>query len=389
MASIEIHFARQEFEGRIASARALLRQRGLSALLIFAPESHYYLSGFDTTGFVYFQCGVLTVEDTPITVLTRRPDQQQALDRSILTDIRIWYDAEGVDPTRELKAILAEKHLEGERIGVELDNYGLTGANHQRLRLALENWCQLEDGSDIIRSLRVVKSAAEIAYVRRAARLADDALTAMMAATGAGTLESEITAAGLSAMLVGGGDVPPGSPLVNSGPRALYGRGVAGPRRLGVDDQLTIELAATFLRYNACIMRTLVIGKPHSLHSEMFGITRDAIAAMTEAARPGEPLGRIDEAHRRVYDGAGYRNHRFAACGYSLGATYRPSWMDVPPMLYAGNPMAARPGMVLFLHAICAMADLGLGMSIGHTILITENGREVLSHLPHELCMIA
>ncbi len=388
MASVEIHFTRQEFETRIDSARDLLRKRGLSALLIFAPESHYYLTGFDTTGFVYFQCGVLTAEDTPITVLTRRPDQQQALDRSILTDVRIWYDAEGVDPARDLKAILDKKGLEGEKIGVELNNYGLTGANHQRLRLALDGWCQIEDGSDIIRSLRVVKSEAEIAYVRRAARLADDALTAMMGATRPGILESEITAAGLTAMLVGGGDVPPGSPLVNSGKRALYGRGVAGPRRLDADDQLTIELAATYLRYNACIMRTLVIGEPHPRHPEMFKITREAIAAMTEAARPGEPLGRIDEAHRRVYDGAGYQNHRFAACGYSLGATYRPSWMDVPPMLYAGNPMEARPGMVLFLHAICAIADLGLGMSIGHTILITQDGREVLSRLPHEFCVV-
>jgi Xaa-Pro dipeptidase len=360
----------------------------LSALLIFAPESHYYLTGFDTTGFVYFQCGVLTADETPITVLTRRPDQQQALDRSILTDIRIWYDAEGADPARDLKAILAEKSLEGERIGVELDNYGLTGANHQRLRLALDGWCQLEDGSDIVRSLRVVKSHAEIDYVRRAARLADDALTAMIAATRPGILESEITAAGLSAMLVGGGDVPPGSPLVNSGKRALYGRGVAGPRRLDTDDQLTIEHAATYLRYNACIMRTIILGKPHPLHPEMFKITREAVAAMTEAARPGEPLGRIDEAHRRVYDGAGYSKHRLAACGYSLGATYRPSWMDVPPMLYAGNPMVAKPGMVLFLHAICAMADLGLAMSIGHTIFITENGREVLSRLPQEFCAI-
>jgi Xaa-Pro dipeptidase len=121
----------------------------------------------------------------------------------------------------------------------------------------------------------------------------------------------------------------------------------------------------------------------------MHAVTRDAIAAMTEAAAPGEPLGRIDEAHRRVYDNAGYSVHRFAACGYSLGATYRPSWMDVPPMLYTGNPMPARPGMVLFLHAICPNADSGLAMSIGHTILITENGREVLSRLSHDLPVVS
>jgi Xaa-Pro dipeptidase len=70
-----------------------------------------------------------------------------------------------------------------------------------------------------------------------------------------------------------------------------------------------------------------------------------------------------------------------AACGYSLGASYRPSWMDVPPMLYSGNPMPAEPGMVLFLHAILIDAPANLAMSLGHTITITENGCEVLSKL--------
>ena len=339
---IEIYFTRAEFEGRIAKARATLRERGLAALLIFAQESHYYLTGFDTTGFVYFQCGVLTADETPITVLTRRPDVQQGKDRSILTDIQVWYDAEGANPAEDLKTILAEKGLAGEKIGIELDNYGLTGFNHQRVTTALEGWCHMENGSDIIRNLRVVKSPAEIEYVRRAAALADQALPAMIDAARPGALDSLIAAAGLNVMLAGGGDVP-GAPLVNSGRRALYGRGVGGPRVLSENDQVTIEFASTYRRYNVCMMRTAIIGRPDPRHVEMHAVTREAIAAMTEAAAPGEPLGRIDEAHRRVYDRAGLSVHRFAACGYSLGATYRPSWMDVPPMLYAGNPMPAHP----------------------------------------------
>ncbi len=388
-APVELHFERAEFEGRIARTRAALRARGLDALLVFAQETHYYLTGFDTTGFVYFQCAVVTADETPITLLTRRPDMQQAKDRSILTDIRLWYDAEGADPALELRAILEEKGLRGARLGVELDNYGLIASNYRRLEAALAGWAEMVDASDIVRRLRAVKSPAEIAYVRRAAALADDAYEAMIAGTRPGVLESEISAAGLTAMLKGGGDVPPGAPLVNSGRRALYGRGVAGPRRLDPEDQLTIEFAATYLRYNVCLMRTVVIGRPHPLHIEMHAITRDAIAAMTEAVRPGAPLGDIDAAHRATYDRAGYQAHRFAACGYSLGATYRPSWMDVPPMLYSGNPTPAEPGMILFMHAICPRADAGLGMSIGHTVLVTETGAEVLSRLSHDLTVVA
>jgi Xaa-Pro dipeptidase len=73
-----------------------------------------------------------------------------------------------------------------------------------------------------------------------------------------------------------------------------------------------------------------------------------------------------------------------AACGYSLGATYRPNWMDVPPMLYAGNPMPARPGMVIFMHAILIDRPAGYAMSAGHTVIVTETGREMLSRMPVE-----
>jgi Xaa-Pro dipeptidase len=58
--------------------------------------------------------------------------------------------------------------------------------------------------------------------------------------------------------------------------------------------------------------------------------------------------------------------------------------MDVPPMIYSGNPTIARPGMVLFLHAILVDAPKNLAMSLGHTVAITETGSEALSRLKPE-----
>jgi Xaa-Pro dipeptidase len=131
-------------------------------------------------------------------------------------------------------------------------------------------------------------------------------------------------------------------------------------------------------------MRTVAIGVGGDKHRKMFAVTKQALAAMTDAARPGRPLGEIDDAHRRVYDDNGYGDARMAACGYSLGASFRPTWMDVPPMLYSGNPLVARPGMVLFLHAILIDNLAALAMSLGHTIVITETGAKCLSRLQPE-----
>ncbi|MGE0717737.1 MAG: M24 family metallopeptidase [Alphaproteobacteria bacterium] len=379
-----LHFERSEFQDRIARARAALADSRLDAVVLFAQESLYYLTGFDTSGFVFFQCAVLTRDDKPMILLTRRPDLEQARRTSIFEDIRLWYDAESADPSKELQAILQELGLKGGKVGVETTTHGLTGFNWERVRRRLDGWCTPVPGTDIVRALRLVKSPAEIAHVRKAAGLADDSLAAMLAVAAPGAFEGRIAAAGVAAILAGGGDMPPSGPVLGSGDRALLVRSATGFRTLDAEDQLTMEFAGSWRHYCACLMRTVAIGKGNDAQRRMFEVTKDALAAMTEAARPGNTLGQIDDAHRRVYDKAGYGEKRMSACGYSLGATFRPSWMDVPPMLYSGNVTPCQRGMVLFLHAILIDAPANLAMSLGHTVVVGENGAEVLSKLTPE-----
>ena len=376
---MSLQFTREEYEGRIAAARKALAGECLDGIILFSQESHYWLTGFDTSGYVFFQCTVLTADETPVTLLTRRPDLEQARRTSIIEDIRLWYDAEGVNPADDLKAILEEKGLAGARVGIEMNTYGLTPLNYERVRRALEGFCSLEDASMVVRRLRAIKSPAEIDYVRKAAGLADDSLDAMLEAAGPGVFEGEINAAGIAAILGGGGDLAASGPVFGSGDRALLCRASTGYTTLGASDQLTMEFGAAFRRYHACLMLTVCIGEGGEKSRHMFDATKDAIAAMTEAVKPGRPLGEVDDAHRRVFDAAGYGHARLAACGYSLGATYRPSWMDVPPMLYSGNPTPAAPGMVLFMHAILADDRTNLAMSLGHTVVVSETGCEVLT----------
>ena len=200
-----LHFSRDEFAARTVAARQALRDAGLDALLIFGQENHYYLTGFDTSGYVFFQCAVLTADDQPITLLTRLPDYEQAKRTSVIEDIRLWHDAEGVDPANDLKDILAEKGLKGGRVGIELNTYGLTPANYVKVAGALDGWCDLTDGSGVIQALRIVKSPAEQDYVRRAAAIADASLEAMIDTAGPGVFEGEINAAGIAAILRSGG----------------------------------------------------------------------------------------------------------------------------------------------------------------------------------------
>jgi Xaa-Pro dipeptidase len=185
-------------------------------------------------------------------------------------------------------------------------------------------------------------------------------------------------------MLANGGDLPSEMPIVNSGPRAVYGRGVLGSFPLAADDQVLVEFGASHRRYMACIERTVVIGRLTPEHADMFRVVRDTLEAMIAAVRPGAPLGAVDAEHRRVLDASPYGRDRYGACGYSLGATYPPTWMDVPPMIYARPPPPMQPGMVLFPHAMLGVVDEHRAVGMGHTVIVTETGCEVLSSLPLE-----
>src|SRR5262245_28511266 len=110
-------FPRAEYDARIARTRREMAARGLDALLLFAQESLFYLTGYDTSGYVFFQCAVLPLSGD-ITLLTRRPDVAQARDTSTIEDIRVWYNTADANPAADLALILREKGLAGKRVGI-------------------------------------------------------------------------------------------------------------------------------------------------------------------------------------------------------------------------------------------------------------------------------
>ena len=381
-------FTREEHMARLARLRAELAQRGVDAMLVFAQESHFWLTGFDTGGYGFFQCAVVTADDRPVVLLTRRPDLIQAQQTSTIEDIRIWWDADDANPARDLKEILEELGLKGGRVAVELNTHGLTGWNLWRVQNALDGWCTLEDDEHLIRKLRLVKSAGEIAFTRKAAKILDRSLEAVIAASRPGVLDSEIKAAYLTSILRDGADMPPNPPLFNSGPRAVYGRGVSEPRRIEANDQILVEYPVAYRRYNVKTEWTILFGEVPAAHRKMYDVARETLHRMTEIARPGTTLGEIFDVHAQGLDDGGYGKHRYGATGYSVGCTFSPTSMDVPPMIYSGNATVCEPGMTLFYHVMIGDSDTGYGMGVGHTLLVTEGAPEVLTGLPDDLTVV-
>ena len=381
-----LHFSEKEFKSRKFKTLKLMREQNLDALLMFRQESMYWLTGYDTFGYVFFQALILD-QSGKIILLTRAPDLRQAQNTSNIKDIRIWVDKDHSDPTNDLKIILDELNLKGKTLGVEYEAYGLTGQNALRLNKSLENDFALIDKSDLISKLRVVKSNEEIVYVRKAAELADKALDEVWKNTKVGVSESKILALMNKVIFEGGGDYPANEFIIGSGKNALLCRYQSEKQILKNPDQLTIEWAGTYKHYHSAMFRTIPIGKANPKHYKMYEACAEALKNCESILKPGNKIGEVFDVHAKTLDDLGYVKSRMNACGYSLGTTFSPNWMDWP-MIYAGNPYIIESGNIFFMHMILMDSENQLAMNLGETYLVNENGNERLGKQKLDLVIL-
>src|SRR5207237_3216883 len=235
-----LHFSKQELAQRRRAACREMARQGLDGLLIFRQESMYYLTGYDTSGYSMFQ-GMYLGADGALALCTRSADLRQARLTSVVEDIRIWRDREGANPADDLREMLASHRGRGKRLGIEYHAYGLTAQRGKMVDAALDGFCRTADASDLVRLLRLVKSPAELAYVRRAGELADDALAVANRLTVPGARIGEIYGEMQKVILAGDGDPSASRWPMGRGEEALLVRYHTGHGTVGRTDQVTFE----------------------------------------------------------------------------------------------------------------------------------------------------
>ena len=140
-----------------------------------------------------------------------------------------------------------------------------------------------------------------------------------------------------------------------------------------------------YRHYHSCLMRTFIIGKPDPKQIAMHEASVMAMQACQEALKVGAVAGDVFDAHARVMDEHDFKNQRMDACGYSLGTTYAPTWMDWP-MFYTGNSVEIKSNMVYFIHMILFDTDNQFAMTLGETVVVTDSGPRKLSR--HSLDLV-
>jgi Xaa-Pro dipeptidase len=303
-----LHFTRDEFAARQRRACEEMAKAGLDGLLIFRQESMYYLTGYDTSGYSMFQ-GMYLGADRALALLTRSADQRQARLTSVIEDIRIWTDREGADPAAELRDMVADYDGRGRRIGAEYHAYGLTAQRGKMVDAAFAGFCELIDASDLVRLLRLVKSPAELAHLRQAGRLVDDACAVAQRMTVPGASIGAVYGEMINTVMRGDGDPTASRWPMGAGEEALLVRYHTGHGTVAPRDQVQFEIAASYRHYHAALMYVILTGEPDPRHRHMFDACAEALDACETALRPGNTVGDVFAAHARVLTMAGYAGH--------------------------------------------------------------------------------
>jgi Xaa-Pro dipeptidase len=274
--------------------------------------------------------------------------------------------------------------LDGKRIGVEPRSLRLLEFRYLEAALgATAHRPDFPDASETLARLRVCKDADEIAAMRRAVKVAQNALEATMPFIKIGMTEKEV-AAELVVQLLRHGSQPemPFAPIVSGGPNGANPHASPSDRKIRTGDLLVVDWGAAVDGYISDLTRTFAVGEVDAECQKIHRIVQEANAAGREAAKPGLPCAAVDIAARAVIEKAGYGPYFTHRTGHGIGMEGHEE-----PYMRGDNLQLLEPGMAFTVEPGIYLPERN-GVRIEDNLVITENGAECLSDMEREIRVI-
>lgn len=376
-------FTAEEFAARRYRAREAIGRAGLDWMILFHPVSIRWLTGSDAKSYQEFQCLLISARSAPITVITREGERNEFLDDALIDELWTFGGPQPEDPLGVFERVARVLGLPGARVGMEVPAYYLHPHHYVRVKEML-GAALVAEPTNLIHDLTLVKSPAELGYIREASRRADLAMDAFATALAAGKNELELAGTVYHTLLAAGSGLAASPINLVSGERSGFSHGAPTERRLRVGDFGSIEYGATFKRYTSTIGRQFSIGPPTPRMRELYDVVRAASDACIAAIRAGVPAIVPHEAAQRVIASAGLDHGRVHTSGYGLAPGFPPTWGE-PIHLFPGSTYTLQAGMVVTVEPPVFLGDEKLGARIIDNMLVKEDGAELLSRTSREL----
>ena len=268
-------------------------------------------------------------------------------------------------------------NLDGKQIGVEPRQLRLLEFRHVKAGAPEADY---PDASEVLSSLRLRKDTSEVEAMRRAVKIAQEALEATIPLIKIGMTEKELSSE-LVVQLLRHGSEPelPFAPIISGGPNSANPHASPTERKLQAGDLLVVDWGAAYDGYISDLTRTFAVGEVDEEYRKIHEIVQEANAAGRAAARPGVPCASVDKAARNVIEKSGYGTYFTHRTGHGIGMEGHEE-----PYIRSDNMQLLEPGMAFTVEPGIYLPDRN-GVRIEDNVVITETGADVLSDMPREL----
>jgi Xaa-Pro dipeptidase len=378
----ELAFSAAEYRQRLTRVQQELKGQGLDVLMVYWPENLYYLTGYHTLGYFGYQVLFVPAAGDPL-LLVRRLERQNVRDLTWLDECKVYQDTE--DPLDATARVLNERGWASRAVGIELDAWFLTTRHFLGLRKRLGGF-DPTDASQLVNRIRLIKSEAELRYIRAAARACEASAAAAVKAIRPGVRECEVAAEMHRALFQAGSTYLGHPPLLGSGPRSGRAFVTWSERVIRANEPVHIEPGGCVRRYHAVLIRTVHVGAPRDKKFlRLVDLSLEGLHDGLAKLRAGVTSADVDDALKGPVRRAGLGETAFSRGGYSVGIGFPPDWGEGRTQsIKQGDPTVLQANMTFHLLSNLWYEGKTL-VAFSETVRVTDLGCEVMTRFPREL----
>ena len=386
-------FQTTEFDRRVLDVKQRMEKAGFDLIVCQDPANMSWLTGFDGWSFYTPQAVVVHLDEGSPIWFGRAQDAKSAHMTTDLPDGNIVGFSEHLvhhataHPFDELCDLIVARGWGAARIGVDFDAHYYTARAHQHLVNGLPN-AKLSDNRELVNWARLVKSPAELAYMREAGRIVSDTMRHALSKLAPGVREYEVVADVYHDQVIGFdgkyGDYTSLCPLIQVGEGTSTPHLTWSAEPLPDSGLVVMELGGARRHYHAPLTRTAHMGQPPRDMARLAEVIVEGGDRAIEAARPGVTCEEVEALWQSILNRNGYEKK--SRVGYSIGLNYPPDWGERTASLRAGDKTVLEAGMCFHFQSGVWLEEFGAAIS--EPIVVAENGGERLCDVRRELVVV-
>ena len=384
---------------RTESLNEQIKKQGLDALLCFKAENLRYMTGYRPLwwpiSFLTRNAGIMAPDREPILFPTsgcyeRCRDTMHWMKKENIRPLATMEDPGIVEEEVKKKFIPAFTELKITKGKVGIDHVSMLVL--MKLKEAFPK-AEFVNGDHCVLDAQVVKNSEEIKCMRTSSQMAAIAMAKAIRKIDAGVRECEVLAEAMHSLYTNGMETPQCNLIVTSGDGTAPLRRFASDKQIHWGELVFLDLGGCFNGYFSDFTRTVIFGKPNEQQKRIYGAVYQMMAEIKRTMKPGNTNSDVNQAARKVVVDHGFKGHDYLGLlGHSIGVTGL-TYPIVGEIAAVGSEkeMVLKPGMIFSMEPGIFVPGTsgGGGVRLEDTILITEEGNEVLTTTPYDENLLA